>query len=316
MNFDIKKHTILEVLHGSHAYGLATEESDIDIRGVAIPPRLYFTGFAHGFEQHIKTAKEDVIIYGVRKFFKLATACNPNVLEILYVAPERCLRKVTPWGERLIENRELFLSKKAKNTFSGYAISQLKRIQTHRRWLLNPPDHRPTQREFGLEKISELSIDVQSSMRMFAKRGIQLDKARFSDLAFKRWQSERDYYKALREWKQYQHWKKTRNLERAELERRYGYDCKCALHLVRLLRMGKEILTQGKVLVERPDREELLAVLNGAWSYDKLIDWAKTQDQELDALYESCTILPKSPDIKKLNSLCGEIVEDFLSQIK
>lgn len=224
IKFDIKKHTILEVLHGSHAYGLANEESDIDIRGVAIPPRPYFTGFVHGFEQY-RSKVEDIEIHNIRKFFRLAANCSPNFLGILYV-PERCLRKVTPWGERLIENRQLFLSKKAKFSFSCYALSQLRLIGDHR-----------------------------------------------------------------------------------------YYNCKPAMHLVRLMRMCREILTQGKVLVERPDREELLAIRDGAWSHDKLVSWAKAQDKELDALYESCKILPELPDIEKLDGLCVEIVEDFLSQV-
>lgn len=41
MEFDIAHHTILLVISGSHAYGMARPESDIDVRGVAIPPMVH-----------------------------------------------------------------------------------------------------------------------------------------------------------------------------------------------------------------------------------------------------------------------------------
>jgi predicted nucleotidyltransferase len=39
MNFPYKERTIFLTLTGSHAYGLSTPESDIDLRGVLIPPK-------------------------------------------------------------------------------------------------------------------------------------------------------------------------------------------------------------------------------------------------------------------------------------
>lgn len=84
------------------------------------------------------------------------------------------------------------------------------------------------------------------------------------------------------------------------------------MHLVRLMRMCREILEQGEVIAERPDRDELIAVRNGAWPYEKLLEWAEKQDEDLTRIYEQCTVLPRSPDVKKLDALCIELVEDFL----
>jgi hypothetical protein len=75
---------------------------------------------------------------------------------------------------------------------------------------------------------------------------------------------ERRYRSALRKWQQYEEWKRTRNAARAELERQHGYDTKHAMHLIRLLRMAEEIVSKGRVLVRRPDAEELRAVRRGA----------------------------------------------------
>lgn len=89
-------------------------------------------------------------------------------------------------------------------------------------------------------------------------------------------------------------------------------NCKHGSQLVRLLRMGKEILSTGQVIVERIyDREELLAVKNGAWTYEQLLEYiAKTEDEvELAAKSSS---LPNQPNMKKLDELCQRIVESSL----
>lgn len=126
-------------------------------------------------------------------------------------------------------------------------------------------------------------------------------------------QKERAYTSKKKEWDQYQNWKKTRNPKRAILEEKYGYDCKHAYHLVRLIRMCREILLTGKVIVKRPDREELLAIRNGAWTYDQLIDFANTQEKNLNELYLTSNILPKSPDKETLDKLCIELIEKSIS---
>ncbi len=40
----LKGHTILLGRVGSHAYGTATETSDLDFKGVCVPPADYFLG--------------------------------------------------------------------------------------------------------------------------------------------------------------------------------------------------------------------------------------------------------------------------------
>ena len=122
---------------------------------------------------------------------------------------------------------------------------------------------------------------------------------------------ERKYKIAQRQWKQYNDWKKHRNPKRAALEDKLGYDGKNALHLVRLLRMCNEILETGQVNVYREDADELLAIRNGAWSYDKLIEFAETQDSEIGEIYKTCDILPHKPNREKLNELCIELVTEF-----
>lgn len=302
-------HTVFLTRAGSHAYGLATPESDLDVRGVAIPPKEYFLGFTHRFEQ-AEATNPDLIIYDIRKFFMLATAGNPSILELLWTEEEDHL-VLTALGQRLLEQRTLFLSRKVKQTFSGYATAQLKRIKTHRRWLLQPLTQKPTRQEFGLPETSLLSKDILGAITALEETAAA-DLASVPAHVMDLYRRERAYYNALRDWQQYEHWKAHRNPKRAALEMKMGFDGKHASHLVRLMRMCREILETGHVVVKRPDREELLAIRNGAWSYDQLLDWSEREDQALDDVIQRSP-LPRTPDTHVLDQLCISLVEEMLT---
>jgi len=68
---------------------------------------------------------------------RLAADANPNILELLFSPPD-CIKLMTPYMEKLIDNRDLFISKKIRFTYAGYAFNQLKRIKGHRAYLLSP----------------------------------------------------------------------------------------------------------------------------------------------------------------------------------
>ena len=119
-----------------------------------------------------------------------------------------------------------------------------------------------------------------------------------------------DFKRDLIRWKQYHEWTDNRNIARSELEEKFGYDSKHLMHLVRLLRMGKEILEEGVVKVKRPDAEELKAIRNGLWTYDEAIAYAENMDKELDVLYQK-TKLRHSVDIKFVNKLYMDIAESY-----
>jgi hypothetical protein len=80
------------------------------------------------------------------------------------------------------------------------------------------------------------------------------------------------------------------------------------MHLVRLMRMAKETLVTGKVIVKRPDAQELLEIRNGAWTYEQLIEYANKEQAALIEL-EKTSPLPKSPDRVKIDKLCQDMVE-------
>jgi predicted nucleotidyltransferase len=339
------KSTIFLTRYGSHAYGTNTPSSDLDIRGVAIPPSPYFLGFSRKFEQAIRSAPYDTVVYDIRKFMNLAMDGNPSIIEILWVHDSDVLYS-TEEGEQLRAARELFLSQKIKHTFSGYAISQLKRIQTHRKWLLDPPKAPPTRQEYGLMERRLLSQDQQGALDTLIQKTMSEWDLDLSDLdesrriyllgqiekvlgsSQQRFQSaghrlgfdenfldyldrEKRYSTAQRQWEQYNTWKKERNPDRAALEEKFGLDCKHASHLVRLLRMCREILETGQVIVRRPDAEELLAIRNGAWSYEQIVEFAEREDKCLDEVKKNSK-LPKVPDRDWLDNLCQALVRKWL----
>lgn len=297
--------TIFCTVHGSQAYGTSLPTSDTDVKGVVVPPKEYYFSHDRKFEQ-AEQVEPDMVIYSLQKFVNLASNCNPNIIEVLFTDPEHWI-KVTPVGQKLYENRHLFLSKKAKHTFSGYAMAQLKRIKNHKAWLLNPPTHKPTREEYGLDPERKVSKSAMGAFDSLENNG-----HKFDERIMKLFVAERAYHTALTHYSQYQNWKRTRNEKRAALEAKYGYDCKHAMHLVRLMRMGEEILTSGEVLVKRPDAEELLSIRSGEWTYDHLLEWAEKQDEKLSVLYESSNVLPRSPDNDKIRELCVELTESMM----
>ena len=124
----LQKRTIFLTRAGSHAYGTNILGSDLDVRGIAVAPREFYLGFTHRFEQLV-LAEPDWTIFEIQKFCRLAAACNPNVLEILFTLPRDHLLQ-TMYGQILMEKRGLFLSRLAAKTFVGYAHGQIRRIQS------------------------------------------------------------------------------------------------------------------------------------------------------------------------------------------
>jgi uncharacterized protein len=348
----LRERTIFLARHGSFAYGTNIEGSDEDFRGVAIAPTEYYLGAMQRFDQ-AESKDPDLTIFDLRKFIQLASQCNPNVVEILFVDESDRL-EVSLLGKRLLDMRDLFLTRRVKHTFSGYAASQLRRIRSHYRWLKSPVETQPKREDFGLPDMSRIPKDqlaaAEAAIRQkldswapdflddlepghrtavtnrmndyLTELGVAMHDdlwpgaARtlgFSDNFIELMAREKRYANAKREWQNYQTWKRERNPARAALEAKSGFDTKHAAHLVRLLRMCREILTTGKVLVRRPDAEELLAIRNGAWTYERLVEWAEREDAELQAVAAE-SALPKAPDIQEIDRRTVAIVSEMLQQ--
>jgi uncharacterized protein len=299
---------IYETVHGSQAYGLATPTSDVDYKGILVGPPGWYHGYLTCPEQ--VELGPDHVRYEIRKYFRLAAAGNPTVLELMWTPPA-CHVHQTPAGERLLAHRQQFLSLRVKDSFSGYAMSQLGRIKTHRKWVMNPPKGAPTRVDFGLPDRSLISRDQMGAVEAMMADG-RLDVADLSTNFLDVLERERRYRGARKEWESYQSWLKTRNPRRSELEAKFGYDTKHALHLVRLLRMGLEIVSTGQVHVHRDDRDDLLGIKAGALTYDALMALAEDLGGRVQAAAATSS-LPAAPDESALDALCAALVADVLA---
>ena len=141
-----------EVVMGSIAYGVATDASDMDIYGFAIPPRDWLFPHLRGeiagfddagpqFEQiqqhHMldksaqggKGREYDLTIYSIVKYFRLLMDNNPNIIDSLFV-PRTCVLYSTAVGELVRESRHAFLHKGCWSKFKGYAYAQVHKMRT------------------------------------------------------------------------------------------------------------------------------------------------------------------------------------------
>ena len=124
---------ILKCYGGSITYGTNHADSDTDIKDIFIPPKEYWIGLQNVRSVEHMSDEFDICYHSLRHFFDLAIKANPNILEMLYLRDNMYLTKDVPkhlrkFGQKLIDNRELFLTKKAKYTYMGYAFSQLHRM--------------------------------------------------------------------------------------------------------------------------------------------------------------------------------------------
>lgn len=137
--------THYECIMGSIAYGVATDNSDMDIHAITTPPIdwvfPHLTGAIPGFgdapqtfenyqKHHIDAYEKnyDVAIYSTVKIFQLAADNNPNILDMLWV-PDHCLTHIDGVGEHIRKNRRHFLHKGSYHRFRGYAHQQFKRLE-------------------------------------------------------------------------------------------------------------------------------------------------------------------------------------------
>lgn len=137
MSKELLKYQIMKTLNGSRLYGTHTETSDDDYISIFVEPPEYCFSLQQaktiplhdrGPEEKNVHAEVDGIAYPLRHFLKLATDGNPSILTVLFAQPEHLVFN-TKFGDLLLENKELFVSKKAGPKFLGYMNAQLLRLQ-------------------------------------------------------------------------------------------------------------------------------------------------------------------------------------------
>ena len=124
-DYDLFEHVIYRCVVGSRAYGLSSDDSDTDLRGVYLAPaELQWSLF--GVPEQLEDKENEECYWELQKFIQLALKANPNILECLYTP---LVEHATPLARELLAMREKFLSKLAYQTYNGYVLSQFRKLE-------------------------------------------------------------------------------------------------------------------------------------------------------------------------------------------
>ncbi len=321
-NEHLKGKILFLCLGGSHSYGTNIETSDVDIRGVALDSKEDIIGITK-FEQFLDE-KTDTCIYSLSKFIQLVSNCNPNIIEMLFCKPEHYFW-VSDAGRMILENRHLFLSKRAYHTFSGYAHAQLNKIENA---LARDENVQPEKDR--LEHINRSIANVRSSLankfnlpenKVNTYVGQYGDKPEILiDLDLKGYPLSRlkssveEMTNVLRDYsKSIGH----RNQKKDDLHLN-----KHMMHLIRLYLMGNEILKTCDLHTFRTeDHDLLMAIRNGEYRTkdsgikDEFYEMLSKLESDAYELYKT-SLLPKVVNKNKISKLMLEIYQKFLFNIE
>ena len=337
---------LFETVTGSQAYGLALPESDTDLKGVFVLPESQFYGL--DYVPQISDEKQDQVYYELRRFVELLCKSNPNLLELLH-APEDMVRYRHPLFDRL--NPAWFLSKQCKESFAGYAWSQIKKARGLNKKIVNPMSEvRKTVLDFCYINYQQGSLPLQTWLAQTRRRqehcglvaiphmrdlyGLYYDENQTSYQGLVRpktvdalvlssipkgaqqeallYYNKDGYRKYCKDYKQYWDWVAQRNAQRYAGTLAHGqqYDAKNMMHTFRLLDMAEEILRDGTVRVQRPNRDELLAIRAGQYTYETLLERATHKLAAIETAYAQSP-LPEAPDLAAIEQALVQIRREF-----
>ena len=316
-NPHLGKNIILLGLGGSHAYGTNVEGSDVDIRGIALNSKTDILG-ATNFDQVVNEST-DTTIYSFNKIITLLSNCNPNTIEMLGLKPEHYLY-LSSIGQELLDNRKLFLSKRAMYSFGGYATAQLRRLDNKSMRTLQQAQ----QEQHILNSITTASYVWPEKYQCFGEDGYvnlylddsdqdNYDKEIFMDVYLTHY--------PLRDYKSM--WSDMKNIlsDYAKIGQRnkkaieHGKISKHMMHLIRLYLMCIDILEKEEIITYREaDLEYLLSIRYGKFldeeghPIDGFYDIIDEFERRMTYAAENSS-LPEKPDHKAINEFMMSVNE-------
>ena len=323
-NEHLGKNIILLGLGGSHAYGTNIPGSDVDIRGIALNSKEEILGAAN-FEQVVNEAT-DTTIYSIRKIVSLLSSCNPNTIEMLGLRPEHYLY-LSPIGQELLDNKKLFLSKRAKYSFGGYAFAQLRRLDNKAARTIDQAEREKhilnsitTATYTWPDKYGSFKSGEGISLYLDDSQQPDMDKEIFMDIHLTGYPL-RDYKAMWADMKNIvSDYDKIGHRNQNAIER--GKLGKHMMHLVRLYLMCIDILEKEEINTYREnDIPFLMDIRNGKFldsssqPLPEFYEMVKEYEQRLEYAVEN-TSLPEKPDYNKINeflmSVNERVVKDFI----
>ena len=308
-NEHLGKHLILLGLSGSYSYGTNNENSDIDVRGVALNSKSDLLGMTQ-FEQYVDD-NTDTVIYGFNKILQLLLACNPNTIELLGLKPEHYLY-LNDIGRELLANRKLFLSKRAIQSFGGYADQQLRRLQNA---LARDSYPQQEKEQHILNSVRNAMYDFKMRYTRFEEGAISLyvDQSNRSEMETEIYMDVALTHYPLRDYRSI--WAEMNNvvmdyekIGKRNKKKDNNHLNKHAMHLIRLFLMAIDILEQEEIITYRETEHELLMnIRNGRYQKEdgtyreEFYEMLKGYEERLAYAAEN-TSLPDEPDYKKVEA--------------
>lgn len=317
-NKNLKDRIVFLCVAGSHSYGTNIETSDIDIRGVALDSLESVLGISSSFEQFVDT-ETDTTIYSLTKFIKLVKDCNPNIIEMLFCKPEHYFW-LSEVGELLLNNRKLFLSKKAYYTFGGYAHAQLNRLEN----ALVRDEEALTEEEklkhinrsvtnaniSFIEKFSMPEDAIKTYVGSFDNKPELLIDINLKGYPLSHLRSSiEEMTNVLRT---FNNTVGQRNKKKDDLHLN-----KHMMHLIRLYLMCNEILKDGDLHTYREEHELLMNIRNGYYRTKdggvkpEFYDMLNRLEKESEELYKA-SALPKVVNKDLLDELMLKIFKEYI----
>ncbi|MBN2441456.1 MAG: nucleotidyltransferase domain-containing protein [Spirochaetales bacterium] len=320
---------ILKVRTGSHLYGLSVHSSDTDYLSVFIPhsesllglsPSEYRDNSTKPSWENRRNTRQDIddTSFSLPRFLKLLLRNNPNIIEVLFATQDNII-VCEPQAREIIDNYKKFVSQRVKDTFTGYAYSQKKKLVVKR--------ERFASLEKGLDYMEKELFPRFA--RIHVPDGVFTTTEEIITFVYKNkvyWGiEEKDasalnnlltYYKGQKQNCESFHKGMDLGMIYGKIKEEYekygwrvrttsfnkvGYDTKFAYHLIRLLFEGWQLLTDGRIQypVTGPAKEQILKIRSEVVSYDELMEM---YDMWYEKIMSVQTSLPEKPDREWANA--------------
>lgn len=322
----LQPNTLLASLRGSLTYGtyVPHENSsidDVDIVSIYCGSEEFYYGFDTKDSVESKVEKFDTIQYEVRKAIKLLAECNPNMIIMLWTDPKYFIYN-TPAGIALLNNRDLFLSKLAYEKFFHYAASQLKKAEAFQPewvWIFDKLEEVLVENGVNLQ---ELNVDQKTRnniLRLELLDSGELDRCRKNGyLPVAHYEGDNRFsvgevLEAYRRIKNRYFAGGRTGAKRKDLIKKYNWDCKNGSHLIRLIKLGIELVKTGNMMVDRTsiDADYLKDIKAGKYKLEEVKQNAEELFVEFEEVKNKST-LPERPDYKEIEKLCIQIIKETL----